>query len=276
MRAAMQNPDSTSINAGLRRLTMSCGVMLLLHACAPSNQTAMTREIVAPSGTLRAGINLGNPVLAVRDSPTDEPRGVAVDIAREVAARIEAPLEFVTYDSAAQMAAEASSGKWDLAFLGADPAREAEITFTAPYVTLEATYLVPAGSRLVTPADVDAAGVRIAARPRSAYDLALRRILTRAQLVYPEAGETDLDLITSGRADALASLRDVLANTAASMPGSRVLDGQFATIQQAIGVPKGRAAASAYLQEFLADIKKSGFVAEAIRRTGARGASPAP
>jgi polar amino acid transport system substrate-binding protein len=201
---------------------------------------------------------------------------VAVDIARELASRIDAPLQFITYDSAAQMAAEASSGKWDLAFLGADPAREADITFTAPYVTLEATYLVPAGSRLVTPADVDAAGVRIAARPRSAYDLALRRILTRARLVYPEAGETDLDLITSGRADALASLRDVLANTAATLPGSRVLDGQFATIQQAIGVPKGRAAASAYLQEFLADIKKAGFVAEAIRRTGARGASPAP
>ena len=197
---------------------------------------------LAPGGTLRAGINLGNPVLAVRDPATGELRGVAIDIARELAARVDVPLRFVTYDSAARMAEEAPSGAWDVAFLGADPARETDITFTAPYLTLEATYLVPAGSRLQVPADVDAPGVRIAARPRSAYDLALRRIITRAQLVYPEGGETDVDLLATARADALASLRDVLVNTATSMPGSRVLDGHFATIAQAIGVPKGERA----------------------------------
>ena len=135
---------------------------------------------------------------------------------------------------------------------------------------------MPAGSRLQLPADVDAPGVRIAARPRSAYDLALRRIITRAQLAYPEAGETDVDLLATGRADALAGLRSVLVNTAASMPGSRVLDDHFATISQAIGVPKGRKVASAYLDDFLATIKKNGFVAGAIRRTGALGASAAP
>ena len=252
-------------------------LMVWSAACTPPpNQSASPGAHLAPSGTLRAGINLGNPVLAVRDPATGELRGVAIDIARELAARVDVPLRFVTYDSAARMAEEAPTGAWDVAFLGADPARETDITFTAPYLTLEATYLVPAGSRLQVPADVDAPGVRIAARPRSAYDLALRRIITRAQLVYPEGGLTDVDLVVTGRADALASLRDVLVNTATSMPGSRVLDGHFATIAQAIGVPKGRESASAYLEEFLAAIKKDGFVADAIRRTGARGASVAP
>jgi polar amino acid transport system substrate-binding protein len=202
--------------------------------------------------------------------------GVAIAIVRELSKRVDLPLQFVSYDSAARMAEEAASGAWDVAFLGADPARESTITFTAPYLTLEATYLVPAGSTLHMPADVDAPGVRIAARPRSAYDLALRRIITRAQLVYPEGAETDAGLLATGKADALASLRDVLLNTATSMPGSRVLDGHFATIGQAIGVPRGRDGASAYLEEVLAALKKNGFVEDAIRRTGARGASVAP
>lgn len=265
----------------LRRLALISALVVLTHGCAPSSNPppespAAGRAALAPGGTLRAGVNLGNPVLAVRDSGANELRGVAVEIARELAARLEVPLQFVTYESASQLAEEAPSGRWDVAFLGVDPAREALVTFSAPYVVLEATYLVPAGSRLRALADVDAPGVRIAARPRSAYDLALRRIIKHAQLVYPAAGQTDVALFTSGKADALASLRDVLADEAASIPGARVLDGQFATIQQAIGVPKGRGGASAYLQDFLVDVKKSGFVADAIRRTGARGASPAP
>jgi polar amino acid transport system substrate-binding protein len=258
------------------KMALACALVMLPACTPPSQQSATAGTRVAPGGTLRAGVNLGNPVLAVRDSTTGELRGVAIDIARELAAQVAIPLRFVTYDSAARMAEEAPSGAWDVAFLGADPAREADITFTAPYLLLEATYLVPAGSRLQVPADVDAPGVRIAARPRSAYDLALRRIITRAQLVYPENGESDVDLLATARADALASLRDVLVNTATSMPGSRVLDGHFATIAQAIGVPRGRQSASAYLEDFLTTIKKNGFVASAIRRTGARGASTAP
>lgn len=261
----------------LNRITFICTLMMCSAACTSSPNLSDTPAArLAPSGTLRAGINLGNPVLAVRDPATGELRGVAIDVARELAARIELPLKFVTYDGAARMADAAPSDAWDIAFLGADPARETTITFTVPYLTLEATYLVPAGSTLQVPTDVDAPGIRIAARPRSAYDLALRRIITRAQLVYPESGETDVDLLTSGKADALASLRDVLVTTASSMPGSRVLDGHFATIAQAIGVPKGREGASAYLDDFLGAIKKDGFVADAIRRTGARGASAAP
>ena len=145
------------------RMAVICALIALAACTRPREQPATAGTHVAPGGTLRAGVNLGNPVLAVRDSATGELRGVAIDIARELAARAGIPLRFVTYDSAARMADEARSGAWDIAFLGADPAREADITFTAPYLILEATYLVPAGSRLQVPADVDTPGVRIAA-----------------------------------------------------------------------------------------------------------------
>lgn len=269
----------------LHRLALIGALAMLPVACAsPANEPAAgaantpedtARADVAPTGTLRAGLNMGNPVLAVRDA-SGELRGVAVDVARELAKQIDAPIEFVTYDSASLLAEEAASGKWDVAFLGADPAREQYVTFTPPYLNLEATYLVLKGSKLRALADVDAPGIRIAARPRSAYDLALQRVIKNARLVYPEAGETDVDMLAKGKADVLSSLRDVLIENAKAFPGSRVLDGEFATIQQAVGVPKGRDAAVTYLQEFLTEVKKNGFVAAAIQRTGAKGASVAP
>lgn len=108
------------------RITLICALMVWsAAACTPSpNQSITPGAHLAPGGTLRAGINLGNPVLAARDPATGELRGVAIDIARELAARVDVPLRFVTYESAARMAEEAPSGAWDVAFLGADPSRE--------------------------------------------------------------------------------------------------------------------------------------------------------
>jgi polar amino acid transport system substrate-binding protein len=225
---------------------------------------------LAPGGTLRAGINYGNPVLVARGATSNEPAGIAPDLARQIAERLGVAIQFVTYDSAALMADDAAAGRWDIAFLGADPARD-QIAFTAPYVELQSTYLVPAGSRLTAQADVDAEGVRVAARPRTAYDLVLRRTLRHAQLVYPDGAASDVDLLTSGKADALAGLTQVLADTARGIPGSRVLEGQFGAIQQAIGVPRERGQAVVWLDAFLADVKASGSLARAIEARGARG-----
>jgi polar amino acid transport system substrate-binding protein len=163
-----------------------------------------------------------------------------------------------------------------VAFLAADPAREETIAFTAPYLELDATYLVPSGSPVRTLEQADAPGVRVAARSRSAYDLFLRRSLTHAALIYPEGTETDLDVLLSGRADVLAGLRHVLADAAAARPDLRLIAGRFAAMQQAIGVPRGRAAAAEYLRGFVEDVKASGFVARAVEATGAQGVSVAP
>lgn len=252
---------------------LALSVILLSMACARADDgVTAPRDDLAPNGTLRAGVSIINPVLAIRDTPESDPRGVAVDVAREIGRRLNVPVEFVPYTSAAVLGDAAAEGAWDIAFLAADPDRADRIAFSDPYLELEAAYLVPAGSRIQRIEDVDVAGTRIAARPRSAYDLFLRRNLQQATLVYPDGSRTDVDLVTSGEADVLAGLRGPLLDTAATLPGSRVLDGNFAFMQQAIGVPAARAAAVAYLDMVVAELKASGFLENAIARTGARGA----
>src|SRR6185295_5734827 len=106
--------------------------------------------------------------------------GISVDLARELGRRIGVPVELVPYDAAGKMTDALKTGAWDVAFLAVDPTRASEITFTAPYLEIEGTYLVPAGSSLRTIADVDREGVRIATGARTAYHLFLSRSLTRA------------------------------------------------------------------------------------------------
>lgn len=238
--------------------------------------TPAIRADLAPTGTLRAGINYGNFILATRDRATGESRGVAVDLTRELARRLGVSVEIVAYDSVAAMVDAAKTGAWDIAFLGIDPARAGEIGFTAAYLTIEATYLVPRGSGLRTVADVDHEGVRVAAPARANYELFLSRNLKRAQLVRAQNAADAFDLLVAGKVDALAGLRQALIGLTEKLLGSRMLDGQFMAVQQAVGVPRGRDAGLAYLRDFVEDAKASGLVARAIAQTGARGVSVAP
>lgn len=232
------------------------------------------RSELAPTGKLRVGINYGNPVLATRDSSGDL-HGVAVDLARELARRVGVPVELVGYESAGKMFEAVKAGAWDAAFLAVDPGRAGEISFTAPYIEIEGTYLVPAGSPLCAIADVDRDGVRIAVSAKSAYDLFLSRTLKNAQLVRAPDPNASFELLVAGKADVVAGVRQPLVTNAEKLPGSRVLDGRFMAIGQALGIPKGRAACAKYLQEFIEDVKVSGFVAQAIEKAGVRGVSVA-
>ena len=234
------------------------------------------RSELAPTGKLRVGINYGNPVLATRDPAGGELRGVAVDLARELGARMEAPVELVGYDAAGKMVEGLKAGAWDVAFLAAEPGRAGEISFTAPYMLIEGTYLVPAGSPLRAIEDVDREGVRIAVSADSAYDLFLSRNLKRARLVRAPSPNASFELLIAGAAEALAGVRQPLVAGAEKLPGSRVLDGRFMAIGQALGLPKGRDAGAGYLRAFIEDVKASGFVARAIERAGIRGVSVAP
>ena len=234
------------------------------------------RADLAPAGKLRAGINYGNTILATRDPASGESRGVAIDLTHALGRRLGVPVELVAYQSVAAMVDAAKTGAWDIAFLGADPARAGDISFTAPYLELEATYLVPAGSPLRAIADVDRAGVRVAAPARAAYELFLSRSLTRAHLVRAQGAGAAFDLLAAGKVDALAGLRQALGAAAVKLPGSRMLDGRFMAVQQAIGVPAGRDAGAQYLRDFVEDAKASGVVARAIEQAGFRGVSVAP
>jgi polar amino acid transport system substrate-binding protein len=195
-------------------------------------------------------------------------------MARELARRLDVAVTFLNFESPGKMADAVKT--WDVAFLGAEPARANEIDFTPAYVEIEATYLVPAGSPLKTIADVDRAGVRISVSGRSAYDLYLSRALKHAELVRSEGLDASYDRFISDKLDALAGLRPRLVLDVQRIPGAKILEGRFTAIQQAVATPKGRPAGAQYLRDFVAEVKASGFVADLIERNGARGLSVAP
>ena len=234
------------------------------------------RSDLAPTGTLRAGLNHSNFLLVKVDPVTGKPGGVAADLARELASRLGVPLELVSYDSPGKMAEAAQSGLWDVAFLGAEPARANQIHFTAAYLEIEATYLVPAGSTIKTIADVDRAGVRIAVSNKSAYELYLSRSIQHAKLVKVDGVDASYDIFVADKLDALAGLRPRLVTDVERLPGSRILEGRFTAVQQAIGTPRNRSDATArFLREYVEDVKASGLVAQVIERNGVRGVSVA-
>ena len=234
------------------------------------------RSDLAPTGTLRVGINYGNPVLATKDPASGDLRGVAVDLARELSTRAGLPINLVGYDSAGKMVEALQAGGWDIAFLAIDPGRAEQISFTAPYLEIEGTYLVPARSPLRAIADIDREGVRVGISSGSAYDLFLSRSLQHAELVRAPNPNGAFELIVSGKVDVVAGVKQHLIANAAKLPGSRVLDGRFMAIQQALGISKGRDAGLKYLREFIEDVKASGLVAQAIEKAGVSGVSIAP
>ena len=242
---------------------------IAVSACASAQSVpASVKTELAPTGTLRAAINYNNPLLAKRDPATGETTGLAVDLSRELARRVGVPVELIPYDAAGKVSAAAKTGEWDIAYLAIDPARAAEIDFTAAHSELEGTYLVPAGSPIQKIDDVDREGVRIAITARSAYDLFLSRALKHAQMVRADSTPESFKLMIDQKLDAVAGVKTALVTEARNQPGSRVLSGHFMTIPQAAGVPKGRPAAARYVSQFIEDVKASGFVAAAHKRHG--------
>ena len=229
---------------------------------------------LTPAGKLRVGINLGN-FLLVTKGTDGQVRGIVPDLSQELARRLGSAVEFVLYPQAGDVAGAAQAGAWDVAFIGAEPQRANEIDFTAAYLEIEATYLVLAGSSIQSLADVDRRGVRIAVADRSAYDLWLSRNIKHAELRRAEGIEGSYQLFLKEKLDVLSGLKPRLLQDREKLPGSRILEGRFTAVQQAIGTPKGRPDVASYLRAFAEDIKASGLVAKAIERHGVRGVSVA-
>jgi polar amino acid transport system substrate-binding protein len=233
------------------------------------------RKALAPTGTLHVGLNMSNFLLTATDSATGKPKGIAADLGNELGKRLGVPVELVPFPTPGAVADAAKSGKWDVAFIGAEPQRAREIDFTAAYVEIEATYLVPAGSTIKAIAEVDRPGIRIAISARSAYDLWLERNLKHAELVR-ERGDDVMKRFVSDKLDAMAGLRPGLMKNQPQVPGSRILDGNFTTVQQAAGAPTGRPAGAKYLREFIEDVKATGLVAKLIEKNNVKGLTVAP
>lgn len=233
--------------------------------------SSAVRSELAPGGTLRVGINMSNFLLTRTDAATGKPAGVAVDLGHELGRRLGLPVEIVPYPNPGALAEDAGSGKWDVGFLGAEPQRANQIDFTAAYVEIEATYLVPKGSPLQKIEDVDREGVRIAVPEKSAYELFLARSLRKAELVKVKGADNAFKAFVEGKLDALAGLRPRLVTDEDKLEGSRILPGRFTAVQQAVGTPRGRSHGAQYLREFVEEIKSSGLVAKTIEQNNVRG-----
>jgi polar amino acid transport system substrate-binding protein len=231
---------------------------------------------LAPSGTLRAAINLGNPVLVQRDAATGALSGITIDLAHELARRLGVAVTLIPFDTAGKVSGVAAHGVWDVAFLAVDPARAVDIRFTEPYVIIEGTYVVASGSPDRTVEDVDRPGVKIAVVSGAAYDLYLSRTLKHAQLVRAATFEDQMALFVAERLDASAGVRQPIEAFARSHPGYRVTQGRFTEIRQAMGTPQGREAGGRYLDAFIEQQKADGFVAAALARSGQGEVTVAP
>lgn len=219
---------------------------------------------LAPTGILRASINLGNPVL-VQSSP-DAPTGVTVDIARELAARLRVPVELCCFDAALASFEAIERGDADICFLAIDPARQATVAFTAPYAVIEGVFAVPTASWITTTADVDSPGVRVGVKKGSAYDLFLTRSLDNAVVVRGDEGIT---VLLEEKLEVAAGIRGPVEEFAAAHAGIRVIEPRFMEIRQAVGTTRDRSDdAIAYLHAFVEDLKASGFIAHSLQRAG--------
>lgn len=231
----------------------------------------------APSGRLRASINLGNPILANRDAAGGEPRGVSIDLARAFGRRLGLEVDLVVFDTAAASVEAVSQEQADIGFFAVDPKRAQHIAFTAPYVLIEGAYLVREGSPLRSNEEVDRSGHRVVVGQGSAYDLYLTRELKQAAIVRAPSSPAVVDTFLQENAEVAAGVRQQLEADAQRLPGLRLLPGRFMVIRQAMGCPRSRGEAAAQeLARFVEEMKASGFVAAALQRHGVQGASVAP
>jgi polar amino acid transport system substrate-binding protein len=231
---------------------------------------------LAPGGTLRVGINMGNPVIAQRDPAGGDPKGVGAALGRELAKRAGAAVKFVPYETAGLMADAVLKDEWDVAFLAVDPARASDIAFSEPYVLIEGAYMVRDDSPLRSNPQVDRAGVRLAVGSKTAYDLYLTREIKHATLVRAASSKAAIEQFLAENLDVVAGVRQPLQAAAKAHAGLRVFDESFMVIRQASGVPKARSQAARYLRDFIEEAKASGFVARALKESGQGDVTVAP
>jgi polar amino acid transport system substrate-binding protein len=257
---------------------MTAALGLLVTGCAGigTSPTTEARQALAPTGKLRVGLQLGSPHNVIQDSVSGEMKGVGFDLGIELARRMGVPFEPVLYPSVGALLEGGKSGAWDVAFFGFSPARAKEWDFTALHLEIEFGYLIPGGTSISTMDDVDRPGVRVAVQEKSQPDVFLSRTLRNAVVVRESSLAGTLELLKSGRADAVFSIKPSLFEVSSQLPGSRVLDGRPGIDPHAMAMPKGRDLGVAYARKFVEDAKREGLVKDAIERAGMRGAVVAP
>jgi polar amino acid transport system substrate-binding protein len=252
------------------------GIAIFLSSCSSLEKPPIdAAKELTPTGSLRAAINFGNPVLAYKDA-AGRPAGVSVDLALELGKRLGVPVELVPFDAAGKVTAAAKSGVWDIAFVALDPQRAQDMEQSTPYVVIEGAYMVPEKSRIKSNDEVDRPGNRIVVGRGSAYDLYLTRAIKDAELVRTPSSGVVVETFMKEKYEVAAGVRQQLEADATKTPGVRILPGRFMVINQAMASQKGKQAGARYVREFIEDMKGSGFVAKALERHSIQGAAVAP
>jgi polar amino acid transport system substrate-binding protein len=230
------------------------------------------RLILAPSGVLRAGLYPGTPTSILPDAGPGEPRGVGYDLGKELARRLGVPYEPVVLAKNAEVLAAVKSGEVDVAFTNATAVRARDMDFGPSYLEIELGYLVPRGSALTTPAEVDTPGLRVGVTAGSSSDATLSRDFKHAEVVRADTFDVAIEMMATGAISAYATNKATLFEMTEKLPGSKVLEGRWGIERHAIAIPKGREQAMAFIRQFTNDVKSEGVVGAAIARAGLRGA----
>ncbi len=245
---------------------------LLIALGAPSLHASGEQEILAPSGHLRVGVYQGSPTSMVTDSNTHETHGVTYDLAREFAARLNVPVEYVTFPRIADVVSAMKDGKVDFTVTNATAARANDVSFSPPLLAVELGYLVPPNSPIARADELDRPGIRIGVTKGGTSERVLSEKFKNATIVSAESIKLAIDLLRKGELDVYATNKSILFAMSESIPGSRVLDGNWGAEHMAIAIPKGRDAARELLQSFVQDVQSSGLLEQIEQKAGLKGA----
>ncbi|OBZ97287.1 amino acid ABC transporter substrate-binding protein [Pararhizobium polonicum] len=226
------------------------------------------REEIAPSGTLVCALNHGNVVLVRRGETDENPTGVSVDLARELAQTLSLPIRFRHYDKAGDVSASAGTGAWDICFLAIDPKRAERITYSSPYVQIEGAFVVARARQAKMAADVDLMRLRIGAVKGSAYELFLSRNGGAGDLVRFDSFPEATSALAAGELDGLAGVRQAMQKVANEMSDFEIIPEPFMAIQQAVGLSSERRLASDFVSSFIDRKKADGFVRRSLDASG--------
>src|SRR5262245_44815852 len=249
----------------IHRVLLVTFCLLAAASSRAQSDAGATFADIKSSGKLRAGMGLV-PTFAMKDPSTGELRGMAIELGRALAERLGVELVPVTYPSPGNLPEALKTGAWDIGFLGIDPAREAVMDFSIPYVQVDSTFLFAPGSAYRSLEDLDRPGVRIATTRNGVEGLTLTRSLKSAEIVRVGWAGAGFEELKAGKAVAVAIPRPTAIVFAEQLAGSRIWEGGYAVALHAIAVPKGESARLKYIDEFVTDVKKSGFVQQAMER----------
>jgi polar amino acid transport system substrate-binding protein len=233
------------------------------------------KELLAPTGHLRIGVYPGSPTSMVTDASTGQIHGVTYDLGRELAARLNVPTEYLTFPRIADVLDAMKQGHVDVTVTNASPARANDVSFSEPLLSIELGYLVPANSPISRADELDRSEIQIGVTKGGTSDRILPARFKNAKIIPAESVKLAIEMLRRGELDAYATNKAILFEMSDSLPGARVLDGNWGLEHMAIAIPKGREQGLPFVARFVQEVQASGLLAQLQRQAGLRGAAKA-